>query len=65
MKKDSVPSFTLAVVRDSKIIWEDGFGFADTAQKIRATPRTAYYIASITKSNQFIQLSYWVKLSKL
>ncbi len=50
MKKDAVPSFAVAAVKNGRIVWEEGFGFADTARRIRATSHTTYYIASVIKS---------------
>jgi CubicO group peptidase (beta-lactamase class C family) len=49
-KKDRVfPSLAIAVAKDGKIIWEEGFGWADVKKKIRATPDTMYSLASISK----------------
>ena len=45
----SVASVTVAVARDGAVLWEEGFGFADIARHVRATPATRYSIASITK----------------
>lgn len=47
---DSIPSVSIAVVADGKIIWEAGFGWADRENKIPATLHTPYYTASISKS---------------
>src|SRR5262245_13203774 len=44
------PSISIAVVRGGKIIWEEGFGYADIEHKRKATPSTPYYTASITKT---------------
>ena len=44
------PSISVAVVKNGKIIWEDGFGYADLEHKRKATPATPYYTASITKT---------------
>jgi CubicO group peptidase (beta-lactamase class C family) len=49
-KKDRIfPSLAIAVAKDGKIIWEEGFGWADVKKKIRATPDTMYSLASISK----------------
>ena len=45
----SFPSMTVAVAKDGKIVWEEGFGWADVARKIPATPLTLYLLASISK----------------
>jgi CubicO group peptidase (beta-lactamase class C family) len=44
-----VPSIAVAVARDGKIIWEEGFGWADREKLIAATPHTMYSLASISK----------------
>ena len=44
------PSISIAVVKKGKIIWEEGFGYADIENKRKATPTTPYYTASITKT---------------
>jgi CubicO group peptidase (beta-lactamase class C family) len=47
--RGELPSMSLAVVKDCKIIWAEGFGWADQERKIAATPDTLYSLASITK----------------
>jgi CubicO group peptidase (beta-lactamase class C family) len=44
-----IPSIAVAVVKDGKIIWEEGFGWADRERQVRATVHTAYSLASATK----------------
>ncbi|MHC9086075.1 serine hydrolase domain-containing protein [Luteimonas sp. RIT-PG2_3] len=44
-----VPSITVAVARDGKIVWEEGFGWADRETRRAATPDTPYSMASISK----------------
>src|SRR5512140_1453982 len=44
-----IPSVTVAVAQRGKIVWEEGFGWADVARRIPATPHTAYSLASISK----------------
>ena len=43
------PSLAIAVAQHGTIIWEEGFGYADIARKIPATPNTLYSMASISK----------------
>lgn len=45
-----VPGMSVAVAIDGKIVWSEGFGYADLEQRIPATPSTVYRIASISKS---------------
>lgn len=44
-----VASIAVAIVRDGRIIWEQGFGWADREHGIRATPNTIYGLASVSK----------------
>jgi len=45
-----VPGLSVAVAKNGKIAWEEGFGWADVEKKTRATANTRYYIASVTKT---------------
>src|SRR5687767_5207555 len=44
------PAYSAAIVKDQKMIWAKGFGFADVENKIPATEHTAYHLASLTKT---------------
>ncbi len=44
-----VPSLAVAVSKGGKIIWEEGFGWADREARIAATEHTTYSLASISK----------------
>jgi CubicO group peptidase (beta-lactamase class C family) len=50
MAAESIPSFSVAVARKGKILWEESFGWADRENKVPATAHTPYYLASVTKS---------------
>jgi CubicO group peptidase (beta-lactamase class C family) len=49
MEKDELPSVAVAVAQHGKIIWEQGFGYADREQLQPATSDTMYSLASISK----------------
>lgn len=49
MKKYDVTGLSLALVDDQRIVWTEGFGYADKAHKVPATPETLYRAGSITK----------------
>jgi len=51
-----LPSVALGVVHDQQILFEDGFGCANVADEIPATPRTVYRIGSVTKVFQATML---------
>ncbi len=50
IKKHKVVGASMAIIDNGKIVYSNGFGFADKANNIKATPNTVYKIASITKS---------------
>ena len=43
------PSAAVVVIEDDAIVWAEGFGLADVAQRRPATPETPYSLASISK----------------
>ncbi|MDR4469681.1 MAG: beta-lactamase family protein [Nitrospira sp.] len=49
MKKHDVTGLSLALVDDQHIVWAEGFGYADKAHNVLATPETLYRAGSITK----------------
>jgi len=49
MKKNQVVGLSIAIVDDQGIVWAQGFGYADAAEKVPATPETVYRIGSISK----------------
>ena len=44
-----IPGFSAAVVKNRKVLWARGFGCADVAAGVSATPHTPYSLASLTK----------------
>lgn len=46
---ESVPSIAVAVAQNGKIVWEEGFGWADRERRVPATEHTMYLLASISK----------------
>lgn len=49
MKSMNLPSVSVAVAKDTSILWEESFGWADRENGIKATPHTMYSLASISK----------------
>ena len=45
-----IPAYSAAIVKDQKVLWAKGFGYADVENKIPATEHTAYHLASLTKT---------------
>jgi CubicO group peptidase (beta-lactamase class C family) len=46
----SIPGLSLAVLHRQRILFADGFGYANLEKRIPATPETPYNIASLTKT---------------
>jgi CubicO group peptidase (beta-lactamase class C family) len=49
MEEKGIPSVAVAVAKNGKILWEEGFGWADREKMIPAAPDTMYSLASISK----------------
>jgi CubicO group peptidase (beta-lactamase class C family)/D-alanyl-D-alanine dipeptidase len=49
MQDKKLPAFSIALVDDQKVIWAEGFGYADPDKKTVATPETVYRIGSVSK----------------
>ena len=45
-----IPGMSAAIVKDQKVLWAKGYGFADLENRIPATPDTLFHLASITKT---------------
>jgi CubicO group peptidase (beta-lactamase class C family) len=50
MNQQGIPGLSVAVVKNGAIVKQAGYGYADIAKKITATPDTVYKIASVSKS---------------
>ena len=44
-----IPGLSIAVVKDQRLLWAKGLGFADLEQRLPSTDNTPYRIASLTK----------------
>jgi CubicO group peptidase (beta-lactamase class C family) len=49
VSRPQVPSISVAVSQRGKIVWEKAIGFANIEKELKATPATAYSLASISK----------------
>jgi len=49
MKKHKVTGLSIALVDDQHVVWTQGFGYADQANGIPATPDTVYRVGSVSK----------------
>ena len=49
MRKNKVMGVSIAIVDGQRIVWTQGFGYADQKNNVPATPETVYRIGSISK----------------
>ena len=49
MAEEHIPAMAVAVARNGRIVWEEGFGWANVARQVPATPHTMFSVASVTK----------------
>ncbi|MBL8271865.1 serine hydrolase domain-containing protein [Steroidobacter sp.] len=49
LTEHDVPSMSVAVVQEGRVVWEEGFGWADRERRVAATAHTVYSLASISK----------------
>ncbi|MBL8271091.1 serine hydrolase domain-containing protein [Steroidobacter sp.] len=62
---DSVPSIAVAVAQNGKIVWQEGFGWADKERRIPATEHSMYLLASVSKSMTATALMTLVEQGKV
>lgn len=61
----SAPSVAVAVAQHGRIIWEEGFGWANREERIPATESTMYSLASISKPMTATALMTLVQAGKI
>jgi CubicO group peptidase (beta-lactamase class C family) len=49
VSEKQLPGVSIALVDDQKIVWAQGFGFADPEKKTAATAETVYRVGSVSK----------------
>ena len=50
MKTEKAPGLAACLIKNGKLIWCDGFGFADITRKVPVTRDTPFMLASVTKT---------------
>lgn len=60
-----IPGLSAVVLADGKVLWSEGFGYADVERKVPATPDTLYHVASLTKTFTAILVWQLVEQGKL
>ncbi len=49
IEQKKIDSFSIALIDGDRVVWAEGFGFADAATKRPATARTMYRVGSVSK----------------
>ncbi len=49
LSENSIPSVSLAVIQDGKVVYAKGYGYANLEHEVLATPETVYQLASVSK----------------
>jgi serine beta-lactamase-like protein LACTB len=49
ISRHNIPGFSIAIAVGGKIVWSEGFGFADLENRVEARPSTRYRIGSLSK----------------
>jgi CubicO group peptidase (beta-lactamase class C family) len=60
-----IPGMSAVIIKDQKVLWAKGFGYADFEKQIPATPDTLYHIASLTKTLAATVIMQLVEQGKL
>jgi CubicO group peptidase (beta-lactamase class C family) len=60
-----IPGMSVAIIKNQKLLWAKGFGFADLENRIPATPDTLFHLASITKTFAATLIMQLVEQGKL
>jgi CubicO group peptidase (beta-lactamase class C family) len=60
-----VPSVSIAVIENGKIVWAKAYGYADTEKKTLANQNTIYQVASISKSLTGFSIMQLVQSNRL
>lgn len=65
LKEWEVPGIAVAVIKDGKIVYAEGFGYRDVEKKLKVTPDTLFAIGSCTKAFTATVLGILVDEGKL
>src|SRR5262249_2809619 len=60
-----IPGMSAVIIKNQKVLWAKGFGFADVEGRAPATPETVYHIASFTKTFAATLIMQLVEQGKL
>src|SRR5262245_32351946 len=60
-----IPGMSALIIKDQKVLWAKGFGFADLEKRVPATPDTLFHLASVTKTFAATLIMQLVEQGKL
>ena len=60
-----IPSLSVGIVHNKKLVWHKGFGYADGTNKVIPNENTIYHLASVTKTFGAIILMQLVEAGKV
>ena len=65
IKYSDIPGLSIAISHKGKILYKNGFGYADVEKKIKAKEDTIYHIASISKTFTAVAILQLVEKGKI
>lgn len=65
MNNDASPGAAVVVIKDGKIIYENGYGMADLASGVKISPSTIFHVGSVSKQFTAMAVQLLVQEGKL
>ncbi|MBU0719385.1 MAG: beta-lactamase family protein [Planctomycetes bacterium] len=65
MAKQDIPGMSVAVVMEDRLVWSQGFGFADVENRVPATRETVYRIGAVSKMVTAVGILQLIQAGKL
>ncbi len=65
VKQNHLPGVAAGIIKDQKLIWAEGIGYADIENKVPASPTTLYRLASTSKPFAAVLIMQLVEQGKL
>ena len=65
MTNNSIPGLSIAITKDERLVYAEGFGFADTSTKERVSPKHLFRVASVSKPITAVAVLELVEQGKL
>jgi len=62
---DRIPGLAVGIVHNGKLVYQQGFGYADVESKISVTPKSCFRIASISKTFTAVSIMQLVEQGKI